>query len=336
MSTWCVHQHKLIGIEADPVLAVDRPLYGCTHDKHPQATFMKCLKCKDFASASLRPAGHPQRHPPGTIVDRYGRPAHVADLYLNAGCFLVLSGPSLSTLPLDMLSRRGVITMTTNNCVAAFPDGVTPDLWTFTDKASKMHDSTWKDPSILKLCPVRESQRKLHTKLDSGEWEELAATGTDMPGTLYYHRNTDFNPSRWLNEPTVNRGNGKDEAKINRYPKTINTMFAALKLLYYLGFSRVYLCGCDFRMDVGKVYAFNETKHGGGCGSNNNAYANMNLMFESLNPYFSEAGFNVINCTPDSHCSAFPAMTFEEAIERETCHIRQEMDTYGWYNHVED
>ena len=332
---WCSHQEKQLGVESDPHLPIDRPMYGCSHAKHSQATFAQCLKCKDHAGAITRPAGHPRRHSANTIVDRFGHPAHIADLYLNAGCFLILSGPSLQSLPLELLSRRGVITMTTNNCAAAFPKGVRPNLWTFTDKACKFHDSIWKDPAILKLCPVKESRRKLDTKI-TGELENLVTTPTDSPGTFFYHRNTDFSPSVWLSEPTVNRGNGRREAARNRYPKTINTMFAALKLLYYLGFARVYLCGCDFRMETERPYGFDEKKHAGGCSSNNNAYANMNLMFDTLQPYFENAGFAVINCTPDSLCHSFPTLDFREAIERETCSLQQEMDTDGWYNHVDD
>ena len=149
---WCSYQTKQTGIFSDGALPIiGRPVYGCQHDGHREAIFRNCLRCDDFTSSSAKPAGHPKRHPPNVFCDRYGNHAPLADLYRGAGCFLILAGPSLKELPLELLKKRGVITMTINNGVAAFPEGVRPHLWTFTDKPQKFHDAIWKDPGILKF-----------------------------------------------------------------------------------------------------------------------------------------------------------------------------------------
>ena len=119
----------------------------------------------------------------------------------------------------------------------------------------------------------------------------------------------------------------------NRLPNTINTMFAAIRLSFYLGFHRVYLVGCDFRMTSWRPYGFTQAKHEGGVDSNNNAYANMQLMFDMLAPRFAEVGFEVFNVTPGSALKTFPFMRIRDAVTRETLDIEQELDTDGWYEH---
>ncbi|MCP4540260.1 MAG: hypothetical protein GY832_24235 [Chloroflexi bacterium] len=279
----------------------------------------------------------------------------MADLYRGAHCFLVLGGPSLKKMPLELLGRRGVLIMSINNCPAALPVGVRPHIWTHTDPPGKFLDSIWKDPAILKFAPCRTwSKSNPDTKKRDGVFERDPATGEivscpgvrcrDMPGIIGYNRNTGFYPENWLFEPSINRGNdrknatgqdkhGKQVQTPNGWPRVINTMFTAVRLAFYLGIENLYLIGADFNMgDSEKPYAFKQDKSAGGVSANNWAFTKMCAMFDDLRPRMESAGFFVHNCTPDSDLWSFDNMPFEEAIERATRGLEQgEMNTHGWY-----
>jgi len=335
----------------------DEPIYACEHRRHKQCTLAECVTCTEFG---LRPqlGAIPARgtrkswHPEGVIVDRYGKDCRFADVYRGASAFLVLGGPSTKRMPLDLLAKRGVLILSCNNCPAVLPAGIRPHVWLHTDPARKFHDSIWRDPGILKIVPVaewkfsRKGGKGLRTRdPDSGELVEIepAVCARDMPGVLGFHRNTAFFPEKWLFEGKINRGNdeehatgekkGKKVREPNGWPKTINTFFAALRIGFLLGIETLYLIGADFQMDPDQPYGFNQGKKGAGIKGNNNAYANLNVMLDGLLPHFEQAGYTVINCTPDSNLLAFDYLPFEEAIERVTHGFEQEeLNCDGWYD----
>ncbi len=330
--------------------------YACRHRRHTSSSRAGCLRCDDFlavpptevAATAAASAAGPCRHPSGVIVDRYDRDAGIADLFLGASCFYILGGPSLRTMPLELLARRGVLMLSQNNCPAVLPDGVRPDIWLHTDGQRKFCDGLWRDPSVLKIVPVKQWKQRgddcLRTRDGTGTlvaWQNKC--GRDMPGVLGFHRNTAFDPAAYLHEPTINRGNDKEHAtglnkkgkKIgepNRWPHTINTMFAGVRLAYYLGIKTLYLLGAEFRMASASPYAFDQGKSKGGVRANISAYADLCVMFDGLLPYFEAAGFEIFNCTPDSNLWSFDYVPFETAIERATEGITQTLDPRGCYD----
>ena len=357
----CRHLQKSLGIKTTAF--GDEPEFACAHRRHKKTTSAACVTCKDYLAAkSLKPIPdkkHGCRHPTGVIVDRYDRDCNLADLYKGASAFLVLGGPSTRSMPLHLLGRRGVLILSVNNCPAVLPLGIRPHVWLHTDSARKFHDSIWRDPGVLKIVPVRAwklgRKGKDCLRARNPQTNELVdlvgVCGQDMPGVLGFHRNTSFDPENWLWEPTINRGNdeqsatglkkkkGKSDQKVgepNGWPKTINTMFAAVRLAFYLGIKRLYLVGADFHMEAEQPYGFNQGKGGGGLRGNNNAYSSMCVMFDGLLPHFEQAGFEVINCTPDSGLYSFDYLPFEEAIAAVTHDFEQEMNCDGWYDPEKD
>jgi hypothetical protein len=334
------------------------PQYACAHPRHKKATLAGCLLCPEFCLRVERRQFSPPKgpldlhapdeclHPTGVIVDRYGREAALADLYYGATAFLVLGGPSTRRLPLELLGRRGVLILSVNNCPAVLPPPLRPHVWLHTDPTGKFHDSIWRDPAILKIVPVNEwgccrvaDNRGIFQKVD-GRFELLPGVrGRDMPGVLGFERNTAFFPERWLFEPSINRGNDKEHAEgnakkgieSNGWPQCINTMFAALRLAFYLGIRRLYLVGADFSMEENQPYAFAQGKSVGGVRSNNHSYAKMCAMFDALLPLFESQGFEVFNTNPDSGLWTFPFRDFGAAIDDATASFQQVLDTEGWY-----
>ena len=353
----CRHLKKSIG--CIQTAFGNEPEFACAHRRHKKTTIAGCVTCPDYlTNRPLKAPPAPKqgcRHPTGVIVDRYDRDCNLADLYKGASAFLVLGGPSAKTMPLELLGRRGVLILSVNNCPAVLPPEIRPHVWLHTDPARKFHDSIWRDPGVLKIVPVRDWKLgrggKSCLRTRDPETDKLidlpGVCGKDMPGVLGFHRNTSFDPENWLYEPKVNRGNdeetatgikkgknGKADQKLgepNGWPKTINTMFAALRLAFYLGIKRLYLVGADFHMEPDQPYGFDQDKGCGGIRGNNNAYAAMCVMFDGLLPYFEQAGFEVINCTPDSGLYSFDFVPFEEAIAAATEGFEQEMNCNGWY-----
>ena len=321
------------------------PQFSCEHPSHADTTLAQCVVCKHFTvhvtfnTEQYRPPSSP-RQPVGVVVDRWNRDVAIGDLYYGASAFLVLGGPSLKTMPLNLLNQRGILIMSVNNCPAALPSPLRPHVWLHTDPCKKFHDSLWKDPSVLKIVPTREWKcgkggKNCLREKHGGQFVQLTGVcGRDMPGVLGFHRNTEFRPDEWLFEPTINRGNDEKHAvqQPNGWPKTINTMFAAVRMAFYLGIRRLYLLGADFRMSKRDPYAFDQGKGDPGIESNNAAYSKMNIMLDGLKPHFVEAGFEVVNCTPDSGLWTFPYLPLEDAVREATEGIEQELDCDGWYD----
>lgn len=267
------------------------------------------------------------------------RPVFLNAFGQNAAAFVVLGGPSLSEIDLSLLSRRGTWSIGVNNA----PTLVRTNAWTSVDPPSKFHSAIWLDPAITKFVHRRFLQRQLRTQLPDGEFAPLMdATNpkrpilvAEMPGVVAIDRNADFEPSRWLSEPSINWGHSKRSMLRGRgrYPHVLNSMLCVLKITYALGFKIVYLLGADFSMDVAKPYAFDQAKSQGACQSNNSAYPKLGQMLGLLQPHFLAAGFRVFNCNPASNLTVFPFVSYTDAIAAATSHIPQGvLSAAGWYN----
>jgi len=331
--------------------------YACLHPAHHATTSAQCLACPDFAPSMDAIAYRRMRasrlcpHPPGVFQDRYGNPAAIADLYLGATAFLLLGGPSARELPLDLLARRGVLIFTSNNAAGMLPEGVRPHVMFHTDGTGKFHDSLWRDPAVLKLTPVKEwgstghasKHKGIFHRAGNGELRQVAGVRAKyLPNVLGFARNSDFRPHQWLWEPSINRGNDREHAEgtkgheSNGWPNVINTMFAALRIPFYMGVKKLYLLGCDFRMDVDRPYGFNQGKNAGGVGGCNASYAKMCIMFDALRSLFDAVGYEVVNCNLDTHCWSFDTRAFADAIDDATGAFEQVLNTKGWYDELTD
>lgn len=325
--------HNGNGLEPLPVLT-SRQWRALPEEEKQRLRALK--KAHRAAESSAKPKSSIDITRASPFCDHAGNPVRLDYLGNGGQCFIVLSGPSIRTLDLSLLSRRGVFTIAVNNAGTI----VRPNAWIYVDTPDKFHESLWLDPAVLKFVHFRHLRRRmmLRHKLPNGEFETLqnatgrALTIADMPGVIGIDRNADFRPERWLEEPQINWGNGKNQAAVNGNLRCLNVMFAVLKLAYSLGFRVVYLLGCDFLMSFERPYAFGQDKEAAACISNNESYRTMNAMFRQLRPRFDAAGYRVFNCNPRSGLTVFPACRYEDAIEAATSHIPQDpIDASGWY-----
>lgn len=147
-----------------------------------------------------------------------------------------------------------------------------------------------------------------------------------------YRRNEKFQAPRWLSEDSINWGNH------GKFGGGRSVMLAAMRILFLLGFRRVYLLGVDFEMTAEKRYHFAENRSEGAVHGNMSTYAKLQQWFTELQPHFLKAGFVVKNCNPKSRLTAFPFMPYGEAIDEATAHLgdyRNER-TVGMYQKRED
>lgn len=241
-----------------------------------------------------------------------GHPVDLVDLYAGGSLFLVLNGPSFDERQRILLTPRpGIVTMGTNNGAHAYR----PDLWTCVDDPRRFMPSIWQDPKIAKFVPMEQFSRPCSTGQLVGA----------MPHVIGYRRNDHFRADWWLWETTFNWGNSKERGGGR------SVMLVALRLAWLLGFRRVYLVGCDFDMDSERGYWFPEQRTNQAVANNRNSYRIMQGYFASLRPHFDAAGFQVLNCNPDSKLEAFDHADLRESIIREASRLDLDATTEGMY-----
>jgi len=217
-------------------------------------------------------------------------------------CFLVLGGPSLNDLDLEKLNQPGIVTFGVNNSPKAFR----PNLWTSGDSVKNFMISIYRDPRIMKFVSYA---KRNSTLFDNIIWKESHLKVSDCPNVVYYHLNSKFDPETYLKLDTVSWGRERGDGGCR------SVMLAAVRIIYELGFKKVFLIGADFKMEEGNKYAFDQDRTAGSMKNNNNAYKKLNERFDMLRPIFEKNDFFVFNSTPDSGLKSFEYVPFESAVK---------------------
>jgi len=245
--------------------------------------------------------------------------------YKGASAFLILNGPSLVSGMYDLaaLKKPGVITYGVNNGPATFR----PTFWSCVDDPQRFLKSIWLDPAITKFVPHAHAEKPI---FDNDTWSEMKKEGKkvlvgECPNCVFFHRNEKFEASRWLFEDKINWGNS------GQYGGGRSVMLPAVRILFLLGFRRIYLLGADFTMSEDYTYHFDERREKGAVNCNKKTYKIMNTeYYPKLQPYFKEEGLEVYNCNPDSGLTCFPHMPFSEAMEEVTGKLGKVEDERTW------
>lgn len=264
---------------------------------------------------------------------REGAELNLMGHYRGASAFVIASGPSLSGV--DLVSLRSCWAMTLNNAHTTFRAQAN----CVVDDPSRFNLSLWLDPTIQKYVPMAHFDKPLwDNRLITGDdgsvqlWEKAAMKVGDCPNVVGFRRNEKFHAPRWLYEETVNWGNHA------KYGGGRSVLLAALRILFLLGFRRVYLLGVDFEMSQEKKYHFTEERPPNAIRGNMRTYAKLQQWFTELQPHFLKENLVVKNCNPHSRLTAFPFITFEEAIAEATAHLGNysQERTAGMYQPMSD
>jgi len=225
----------------------------------------------------------------------------------GAPAFLCVNGPSsMAEIDKSLLYKPGITRMCVNNGAKA----VRPNLWTCVDPPDRFLKSVYFDPTITKFVPRGFCSKALwDTEHDSPLHKQLM----DAPNVFQYEREVGFDPKKFLTLDKICWGLGKGQT----YKSTTgvrSVMLVATRILCELGFSKIFIVGCDFHMREDQPYSFAESKHSGGCRANNKAYEGLNLIFSELRPELEKAGIHVYNTYSKSGLRAFDYVPFEDAI----------------------
>lgn len=260
-------------------------------------------------------------------------PLHLIGQYRGWGCFLICNGPSLVSgeFDLSLLKSPGVMTYGINNG----PKTIRPNFWGCVDDPKRFLKSVWLDPCIAKFVPHAHHDKPL---FDSEKWEDFKVNGRqivvgDCPNIIYYHRNEKLHAERFLFEDTICWGNSGDNGGGR------SVMIPAFKILFLLGFRKVYLLGADFKMTENYTYHFDEQRAKGAVNCNMGTYKRMkDEYFPQLKPHFDAEGFEVYNCYKGSELKVFPYKSYLEAINECTMPLGDYKNerTWGLYSKPEE
>jgi len=235
----------------------------------------------------------------------------------GGAAFLVCNGPSFNDL--DKRPLNYCYTMALNNGPAACYTRFVPSAWTLVDDPSRFLLSIWLNPQIQKFVPHAHAGKPLWTSLNGKDEpytiEGRPAVVRDCPNVLYFHRNEKFEASRFWIEDTFNWGMHSDFTDSHGHKGGRSVMLVALKMLFQLGFRRIYIVGADFKMAPDKKYSFDEVREKGAINCNNATYAALNDRLKEALPHAEALGLTIRNCTPDSGLKAFEYLPYEDALK---------------------
>lgn len=266
--------------------------------------------------------------------------------FFNQSIILVGGGPSLKKLDLSKLNQPGVMLAAMNNVAAM----IRPHLWFIVDVPHNFSPKVWNDPAIIKIVKDEHDGRIIR-KLDNktGKWVDSHNKARDLPNTYFFKRDKVFTPSTFLTQPLVAWRNQRwekheecpecdewkdvpgDEPWKNSETTSRSVMFPAIRVLFWMGFRRIFLLGCDFKMDQSEPYSFDETVSKDYAHRNNHKFKWLNKFFKVLRPHFEEYGLKIYNATDGSHLNAFERVTYEQAISCCTDRIPKGQATAGLY-----
>ena len=263
------------------------------------------------------------------LFTRDGHNVFLGDMYRGHTAFLICAGPSLGSHDLTKLSQRGLVTCAVNNAASV----VRPHLWVSVDDPGNFCDAIWYDPGIMKFVPLCHMEKKFMTRDENERLVPSEQSVGDMPAVFGYRRNEAFKADQWLYEDTFNWGNHGERIDDLGNRGSRSVMLIALRMLFYLDFRRVYLLGCDFRMQRGQAnYAFEQDRSSASVRGNNNTFRILNERLQHLLPYFEKEGYQVFNCTPETELIVFPHVAFDEAVAEATALMPKRVNTAGMYD----
>lgn len=236
---------------------------------------------------------------------------YLGDMYYKCSAFLICGGPSLKLANLAALASPGVFLAAVNNAATV----IRPQIWISVDHPGRFHSSIWRDPGIAKFLPVCHFRSSLRSRNTCGELVVSDDTPADMPNVIGYRRNEVFVPERWLTEETFNWGSDTGVHDSLGQKGYRSVFLVAIRILYALGFRRIFLVGCDFHMTAdGANYAFDEPTNLQTIEHNNALFDVIGRRLELLVPYFDAAGLVIQNCTAGSALKCFESRDLEAAL----------------------
>jgi len=216
--------------------------------------------------------------------------------------YLLLTGPSLKNYNLNLLKDKYTF------AVKEIPDTLYPNptFWCLCESLPKFEysETTWQNPNIIKFISLQIWNKLYRARKDNvkEDWKYIRK----CPNTFKFPILQDYNYKTFLTHDAVCWGLEKSDKDVDGNFGSRSIMFVALKLIYELGFSKVFLLGCDFNMTEENAYASGRAKSRHASKQNNERYKVWTKRLKRLQQKFIENDFHVFNCNPDSNLEVFP------------------------------
>ncbi len=210
------------------------------------------------------------------------------DNSFSGSCFIAGGAPSLLKENLELLKTPGIPVISMNNTASTVPSTI----WVSADKPQCYSPRILLDPKIMKFSMI--SRRDLMV----GDKKMM-----ELPN-MYFYGATEkhFNIHNFLNP-------NRDIWWIK------NVMPITLQIAYNLGFRKVYLIGCSFKISKEEQYSYKTNLDEHQVNYNQRTYKNFVEKMKLMKPHFKDKGFEVISSTPDSSLNEFfPFVPFEDAV----------------------
>lgn len=252
------------------------------------------------------------------------KPIDLGGIWAGRPGMLVCGGPSLARTPVTRLRERGVVSVGVNNA-AAYAQTTAA---TFGDPQWKFHHSIFFDPKCMVFAPTAKLIRKVRVKLPDGTYRFSDRTVAECPATFGLGRTGRLHPEQFLSTEYAHWGHGGKDDQEQPF-RRIASMLLGLRLLHYLGCSRIYMIGVDFWTTREQPYAW-----GGQQSSGNKIWWKIDRMLLDIRGEFDRSGVPVWNCNPETRSQAFPFASWTTAIADCTRYMPAgEPDLFDWYSH---
>jgi len=91
------------------------------------------------------------------------------------------------------------------------------------------------------------------------------------------------------------------------------------------------MLGVDFWRDQDEQYAFSQK-----ASQSNNRYLHEDDMLKRIKPHLEEKDIKIFNCNPDSKCTAFDYVSFDDAFKQCKNGVPENIDLSNWYEKVDN
>lgn len=211
-------------------------------------------------------------------------------------CFLIGRGWSATSERIARLQANGVLTAAINN----YPRTFQPDLWITGDPPNYFGRWIWENSAVQKFIPFETADMPC-PKFDV---DDKAKTPKDYGNVHFYHHATNIDAENFFTTPYAAWGTtsyGIDDAE-RPHGGVRSSMIAALRILYHLGISNVFLLGCDFVPH----------EH-----PDQDYFADLAWQLKELRPVFEANNFSVMNTNRESHLRCFDFVDFDSMAKQE-------------------
>ena len=224
------------------------------------------------------------------------------DNLFSGSCFIAGGHPSLLKENLELLKQPGITVISMNNTASTIPTNI----FVCADKPKCYSKKILLDPRIMKFAMISRRDLLVNDK-----------KMTELPNMFFYGATEKhFNLHNFLNPY-------RDIWWIK------NVMPITLQIAYRLGFRKVYLIGCAFKISKDEQYSYKTKLTEHQINYNNRTYGNFVEKMKLLKKHFKEKNFEIISCTQNSALNEFyPFIKFEDAIKEMLEDFPKEYETH--------